>query len=284
MRYPWPKAPTRWMDGTTLCISIPFTWDLPGVRRALLMAHGTGQWSRVLIGGPAVCLMPDYFADLDFVDIGQDAPGVLQRVNPMATRTTRGCPRGCGFCGVRTIEPGWSELADWPDLPVIMDNNLLASSEQHFDRVMDRLEGHGWADIQGFDSRLVNEHHAERLARLAKDKRTKFRVGLDSFGYQEPWSNAMEAMRKAGIPKRVFHIYSVVGFRETPEQAWRRCDWIERQGVTVAPQRYQSLDALQKNVLYSEQRENGWTQDEFSRLMGFYWRRRGTRPAWMEAA
>ena len=61
-----------------------------------------------MVGGPAVELMPDYLAGLEHITIGRHMPGVLQRVNPLATRTTEGCTRSCGFCGVGTgrIEGG----------------------------------------------------------------------------------------------------------------------------------------------------------------------------------
>jgi len=228
--------------------------------------------------------MPDFLADLDFVTIGGDAPGVLQRVNPMATRTTTGCVRACPFCGVRRIEPTFSELEDWPDRPILADNNVLAASPEHFDRVMDRLESSwGWADFtQGIDSRLLNRHHAARFARL-RDPRTRIRLALDSMDYAEQWLAAMETLSRAGVRKHAIYSYAIVGFRDTPEEAWRRCDFVKSQGVTVLAMRYHPLDALERNVLTRVQREAGWTDAEFKRLMGFYWRRRGERPRFLEA-
>ena len=102
----WPKKPTTWTEGRTLFISVPFTWNLPSVKNILM--HRDFFWDKAVVGGPAVELMPEYLPKLDHVTIGHHMPGVLQRVNPLATRTTEGCTRTCGFCGVGTgkIEGG----------------------------------------------------------------------------------------------------------------------------------------------------------------------------------
>lgn len=102
----WPKAPTSWVEDRRLFMSIPFTWNLLGVREFL--RHPNMFWDMATVGGPAVELMPEVLAGMDWVTIGHGMPGVLQRVNPQATRTTEGCNRTCGFCGVGTgkIEGG----------------------------------------------------------------------------------------------------------------------------------------------------------------------------------
>lgn len=90
----WPKQTFYWRENNTLCASTPFTWELPKVRMVVCQKQIFDQWEKVIVGGPAVQLMPDYFSDLEFVEIGQDCPGILQRINPQATRTTAGCPEG----------------------------------------------------------------------------------------------------------------------------------------------------------------------------------------------
>lgn len=272
----WPKGPTFWTEGWTLCVSIPFTWDLPGVRRHL--ERPNLLWDRAVVGGPAVRLMPDYFDGLPHVEEGTDAPGVLQRVNPMATRTTTGCPRACGFCGVRRIEPEFRELDDWQDLPILADNNLLAASPEHFDRVMDRLERWTWADFtQGVDSRLLNAHHAERMARL-RGKRTRIRLALDSLSYADAWEDAFAILRRAGVPKAHIVSYAIVGFRNGPDEAWRRCDWIESHGVKALPMWFHPLDAMARNQVTPEQESLGWSEAERKRIMQWFYKHRGERP------
>ena len=155
----WPKRPTTWIADRVLYISVPFTWNMPGIRR--LLRSSSYLWDNVVIGGPGVYLTlhysPGFLDGIPCVKVGDSYPGVLQRVNPLATRTTTGCLFQCVFCGVGNgvIEPGgFRELPDWPDLPVITDNNLLAASEKHFDRVIDRLKlsgvGNGVIEPGGF--------------------------------------------------------------------------------------------------------------------------------------
>jgi len=126
----WPKQPIWWKKRGQWYCSITFTWQLPDVRQIILDNN-----IRPIVGGPAVYLLPNFLGDV--ADIQRDYPGVLQRANPLATRTTFGCPRACKFCGVRTIEGPYRELKDWPDLPVLVDSNFLASSWGHFNRVID---------------------------------------------------------------------------------------------------------------------------------------------------
>ena len=151
----WRIGILTWDDGSALCISVVFTWHLIAAKKyANAMRH-----RRVRIGGPAVELakskLPGFFLDCHG-EIGGDYPGALQRFNPLATRTSIGCIRHCEFCSVPLVEglralgehgKRQVELADWLDLPVISDNNLLANSIAHFDRVCDRLEKHEWCDF-----------------------------------------------------------------------------------------------------------------------------------------
>ena len=70
-------------------------------------------------------------------------------------------------------------MEDWPDLPVLCDNNLLAAPLSHFDKVIDRLIRHGWCDFnQGVDARLLTDYHARRIAEI---KQPQVRLAFDHF-------------------------------------------------------------------------------------------------------
>jgi hypothetical protein len=84
----WPRDITAWCADNTLHLSIPFTWLLP--KAADLAMQKSWEWDAVMVGGPAVALMPKYFDGLPWVIIGSHCAGVLGRVNPQATRTTLG--------------------------------------------------------------------------------------------------------------------------------------------------------------------------------------------------
>lgn len=278
MSHEWTKGPTREADGDTLYVSVPFTWNLPEVLREACQPHLFHK--RIIIGGPAVKLaqarMPDMLAALPaWVTLGDEWPGALQRMNPYATRTTVGCVRGCSFCAVPITEGVFRELDDWPDLPIICDNNLLASSPGHFDRVCDRLERHSWCDFnQGLDARLLNAHHAERIGRL---RRAQVRLALDHTSLMDEWSAAYELLRRFKVAKNRISTYVLCGHRSDPVDAWRRCQHVDKHSHPAAlPQWYHPLDAIEHNAVLPCHTEYGWSMAERSRIMGYYYQHRGT--------
>ncbi len=106
----FPKGPTTWMGAdNTAYYSIPFTWNLP--QMAKVFQNVDIFVDRIVVGGPAVRLMPHYFDDTPYVrvDLG-DIPGVMQKVNPLATKTSVGCIRKCEFCAVPKTEGTLKEL------------------------------------------------------------------------------------------------------------------------------------------------------------------------------
>lgn len=203
--------------------------------------------------------------------------GVLQRVNPQATRTTLGCIRSCPFCGVRRIEGRFRELDDWPDLPIICDNNLLAASYRHFDRVIDRLVRWSWCDFnQGLDARLLTPYHASRIAEIHKPI---VRLALDSDSDRTVWQEAVEMLRHAGVAKSCIRTYVLCGFDASPEADWQRCEFVESFGIKALPMWFHSREALEHNSVTPAQRKLGWSEKRQRQLMGWYYRHRGCKPA-----
>lgn len=281
MKSMWPKAPTYWIKNRVLFISIPFTWNLREVYGKIKKSLNV-LYDDVVVGGPAVELMPGFFSKLSFVTEGHSMPGVLQRVNPLATRTTVGCVRKCKFCAIGTgrIEGNYAELDEWPDLPVVCDNNLLAASKAHFDRVIDRLKVHGWADFnQGVDSRLLTDYHAGRMAEI---KKPTIRLALDHMDYRDKWQEAFDRLRDAGIAKSNISSYCLVGFQSDPKESWQRCEWVESHGVLAYPMWFHGLDQLHKNICTSEQKLLGWSDTERKHIMGYYYKHRGVKPTFSE--
>ena len=264
----WPKGPTQWQEGETLYISVPFTWNLPAVRYQLERPLWT--YTRVRVGGPAVDLLPGYFDGLPHVESGGRMDGVLQRVNPAATRTTYGCTNQCRFCAVPKIEGGFMELRDWPDRPVLCDNNLLAASMQHFHRVMDRLDRHKESDAnQGLDARLLNADHAERIGR---NKGFMARLALDADSLRDQWQAAYDLLRHHGTAKRRIRTYALIGWRDTPDEAWGRCEWIEAHKIKALPMWHHNLHQLTKNIVRPDQEALGWNDYERRRIMQWFYR------------
>lgn len=274
--YKWPKENTEWIKERKLFVSIPFTWLMKKTFNQL--KQKSFMWDSVTVGGPAVELMPGYFDKLEHVTEGHDCDGVLQRVNPLATRTTVGCIRRCGFCAIGTgrIEGAFRELEDWPDLPMITDNNLLAASDRHYNRVIDRLVKHGWADFnQGLDSRLLTDHHAKRLAEI---KKPTVRLALDNLDYREQWTVAYDRLRGAGIAKSNISSYCLVGFKSGPRECWQRCEWVQSHGVKAYPMWFHGLNQEEKNIVTGRQIDLGWSDHGRKEIMGYYYKHRGHVP------
>ena len=267
---PWPKAPVEWIEGRTLCISIPFTWNLTAVLKRLKQREM--RWDKALVGGPAAKLMPRYFDELPYVRTGQHHPDALYRVNPLATRTMIGCIRACKFCAVPKIEGRLREFDSWPNRPIVIDNNLLACSKEHFDRVIDGLKQIGEADFnQGLDARKLTDYHAQRIAEI---RYPVVRLALDSMDCAEQWVDAFSMLRSAGIAKHRISSYAIFGFDSGIEEAWDRFSFIESFKIKAYPMWFHRLDAMKVNVVTDEQKALGWTDRERKKVMQWFYQHR----------
>ena len=104
VKHEWPKTFIFWNINGIGFVSIPFTWELPAVRKEIMKIGG--RW---FVGGPATDLMPDYFDDIrSVIRTGSYSGSILNMINPYATRTTIGCNRKCSYCGIGSgkIEKG----------------------------------------------------------------------------------------------------------------------------------------------------------------------------------
>lgn len=258
--YQWRKGIASWKVGNTLYLSVPFTWMLSEAE-----AMASEHEGRVVAGGPAVDLMGADWADTP----GTCPYDTLAFHNPCATFTTRGCPNKCKFCAVPKIEGEFRELDDWKPTPVVCDNNIMAASRKHFERVIDRLMDFPLVDFnQGLDARLFTRWHADQLARLHM---VKVRFALDHISHLGSLINAVTIARSAGLNN--FNVYVLIGFNDTPDDALHRLEAVRIMGIWPNPMRYQPLDARHKN----EYVDPNWTDRELKRMSRYY-----SRLAWLE--
>lgn len=250
--YTWSKGIVSWKVKTTLYISVPFTW-LVGEAEEMAAKHK----GKVLMGGPGL-MRPTECAGFE--------PVVFH--NPCATFTTRGCPNACSFCAVPKLEGAFRELKDFRVAPVVCDNNLLAASQAHIGRVVDRLGVLPFVDFnQGLEASRFTPWVADQLGRL----KCMVRFAFDSMGEEAAVADAI-ALCKARTTKQI-GCYVLIGFHDTPEEALYRLEKVREWGALPQPMRYQPLDAKKKN----EYVDPAWDEAELKKMMRYYSRLTWTR-------
>jgi len=254
----WQNGLVDWVEGDTAFVSAVFSWQIQ-------QAYGKVAWYRqmgmkVKVGGPAIKYNPLLFEEVAEVNGDIDA---LSHHNPNATFTSRGCIRKCPFCLVPDIEGDIKEIPDFVPRPIVCDNNLLACSRAHFDRVIDKLKPLEGIDFnQGLDVRLLTSYHASRLAEL---NLKCLRLSWDNVHYASPFMNGIDILVKH-IPKNLVRVYVLIGFNDTPDDALYRLRTVRKMGLLQFPMRYQPKDTSKKNSYIHP----NWTHKELVRFMD-YW-------------
>jgi len=262
MRYgKWANGIVEWIEGDTAFVSSVFSWNLDKAYARCVWLKAQGY--HVRCGGQTVAMNPDVFAEFDT----SGEVNAIHHHNPDAVYTSRGCIRKCSFCLVPKLEGKLCELSDWEVKPIICDNNLLATSQAHFDKVIGRLLDKQITGIdfnQGLDARILTDHHAEQFARLPKD--TIIRLAWDNIKTEPLYLQAFDKLIAAGVNPKQIRTYVLIGYKDTPEDARYRLEKVVSLGALPNPMRYQPLDAVKKNSFIDE----NWTEQLLSDYMR-YW-------------
>lgn len=262
----WGTGLAEWQIGKVAYLSVVFSWQLQIAYQRAVWLRQQGFYVRA--GGPAVDLNPNAMRG---VAVTMGKVNALPYHNPNATFTSRGCIRKCPFCAVPRIEGDLVELANWEAKPIVCDNNLLACSRAHFDKVIDRLKPIPDVDFnQGLDARLLTDYHANRLAEL--DLKV-VRLAWDDTRNEKRFLKAFQCFESAGFAVKRIRVYVLIGFNDTPADALYRLETIRSLGAWPNPMRYQPLDTPQRNSYVAP----GWTDRELKRFTR-YW----SRLAWLE--
>jgi len=214
-------------------VSVTFTYDQATAKE---LAY---QWERVApvkIGGPGWITEEYPYGDPG----GAFTPGRYLR--PGYIITSRGCNNRCWFCRV------WrrGEIKEYP-IPSgwnILDDNILATSKEHFSKVCDMLKKQkNRAEFTGgFEAKILSEWHIEKLKQL--------RIERIYFAYDTPddykyLQVAAEMMRDMGfrLGAHRMRCYVLVGAKkDTIEKAQKRLIDVVRLGYFPMSMLYKNND------------------------------------------
>lgn len=244
--YQWRKGIASWVDDKgTLYLSVPFTWQVEEAKKLASKWNGA-----VKIGGSGM-MQPNECEGFE----------PIMFHNGCATFTTRGCPNKCGFCAVPKLEGDLQEIPDFRPAPIVCDNNLLAASLRHIERVVDRLRVFPLVDFnQGLDAKQFTPDIADLLGKL----NCHVRFAFDHWGLEGIVKDAIDLCLKRTTKN--ISVYCLIGYDDEPDSARARLELIRSWGVLPNPMRYQPLDAKKKNDYVHP----NWTEKQLADTMRFY--------------
>lgn len=210
-------------------VSVCFSWDKP---KAEWLAEEWSDVAPVKIGGPAYGNAGGGGDDF--------TPGMYLREG--YTFSSRGCIRNCPFCLVPCQEGKLRELAVIHPGHVLMDNNVLACSRPHIEKVFDMLEEEKAVMLLGgLDCRLMRAWH---VARIAKLKLRCLAIAYDMEGQEKDLARALDLLHAGGIPHGKIWCFVLGGFfpDDTPDKAEQRAKLVLELGGTPYSMVYRDLN------------------------------------------
>lgn len=231
---------------TEVHISVTFTWDKPKGERLAKEWEVLGV--PVKVGGVAYGEKSGLFV-----------PGMYVRHG--MTITSRGCPNNCWFCSVPKREGGLTELPiqdGWN----VLDDNLLACSDEHVRKVFEMLGRQKERPVftGGLEAKILKPWHAEELARL---KPSRMYFAYDTPDDYEPLLQAGGMLREAGIKESSHSMccYVLIGYKgDTFEKAEKRLMDTIRAGFMPYAMLYRGEDGWRDPKWMRFQRE--WLRPE----------------------
>lgn len=201
-------TPSLFDEADEIHISVAFTWDLQWAEWA------EKQWrsvASVQVGGPALNEPGG-----DFV------PGMYMKKGYVIT--SRGCPNRCWFCAVPKREGGVIRELPVTDGWILTDDNLLACSDQHINKVFEMLRRQPKHPqfVGGLEAKLLTPAMAVRLKEVKPE--TMF-FAYDTPDDLEPLQQAGKYLFDAGFtkPSHTLRCYVLIGFKgDTPLKATKR--------------------------------------------------------------
>ena len=227
-------------------VSVTFTWDLSFAEK---LAEAWKPVAPVRIGGPATGERGEAFEPGRYVRQGY-------------TVTSRGCPNRCWFCSVWKREG--NEVRELPicDGWNVLDDNLLACSDQHVRDVFAMLARQPESPqfTGGLEAKLLRQWHAEALRTLHPKQ--------IFFAYDTP--DDLEPLRTAGA------MLLRAGFTAASHslRCYVLCGWPKDTTEAAALRMREAMDAGFTPMAMAWRREDGKRSPEWVRFQ-----REWARPA-----
>jgi hypothetical protein len=234
-----PSLPTPidLMMADKINISAIFSWDLPRLRSVADNALFFG--CKVLIGGPAVA---NNIKSLSKYNIGYDHGAEYVEGDFSMTWTSRGCIRNCSWCIVPKIEGRTMiERDNLHYAPLVLDNNFLACSDKHIEKVLTLWSGKKVDFNQGLDARLYTPQFREQIE-YYNIRPTVWRFAYDTGGVGRYVQKAIKDLTKSGVRHERIRIYLLFNHMEPPNEARERAEEIISWGASPFPMAYRPLD------------------------------------------
>lgn len=227
--YTFFAPPGMWVpEHKEVHVSCAFTWDKHTAEQLAEAWYGKVP---VKIGGPA------------YDDPGETfAPGMYTKKG--ITFTSRGCPNKCKFCHVPRREGKIRELPIAPG-NIVQDNNFLACSKRHREKVYQMLKGQANIEMRGgLEVSRLTDWDIEQMRSV---RINKLWIACDTKGAVKNTVKTITRLLKAGFSQNNIRCYVLIGDDITENEA--RLKTVYNAGALPFAQLYQP----ETKVEYSKQ-------------------------------
>ena len=219
---PWLFIP----EHKEIHISVIFTWDKEKAYKLW------DEWKSITnkpvhVGGPAFNDSGYFFKSGMYIKKG-------------FTITSRGCPNNCNYCFVPMREGKIREY-NIEEGNIIQDNNILACSKKHIDRVFEMLKKQKQIEFKGgLESRRINNKIAESLRGL---KIKSLWLACDTKESFKSLQKAVRILQKAGFKQSHLRCYILIG--DNFEENLNRLIEVYKLGCLPFAQLYQGENKIE---------------------------------------
>lgn len=247
----WVGGLADWTDSDTAYISVAFSWRLPDAYQRAVWYKAQGY--RVRAGGPAVWANRKYLASV--AELGGEVDALIHH-NPQATIASRGCPVGCWFCVVPTMEgKQFTLLWDFTPRPILCDNNLSALPVDFQEHIIRRYQETNTPLLDansGFEPHTFDEGTYRRWKAI---NRGPWRFALDEMGELEDVRRMMHILKDE--PSSSKRVYVLIG-NEPMDACHERITKVIEWGGEPHCQPLMSLNTLVKRPIV----RHDWTEQK----------------------